>query len=137
MADGEPCSQREPCQINQPLPDNMISGLGAIWMPRPVQSVNAEHNVRVLYFCAVKLETLLQALPPTSTPSDRTLLEKAYAVADKAHAGQKRASGEPYVQHCLNVALILAEMHLPTPVIAAGLLHDAVEDHALTLADSR
>src|SRR5262245_56906417 len=68
-------------------------------------------------------------------PSDRALIEKACAVADMAHAGQKRASGEPYVQHCLNVALILAEMHLPAPVIAAGLLRDTVEDTTLTLAD--
>ena len=96
-----------------------------------------KHNVCVIYFCAVKLETLLQALPPTLPPGDRTLIEKAYAMAEMAHAGQKRASGEPYVQHCLNVALILAEMHLPTAVIAAGLLHDTVEDTALTLDDIR
>src|SRR6202158_1660211 len=101
------------------------------------QVVNAEHNVGVLYFWAVKLETLLQAFPPPSPPSDRALIEKAYAVADKAHAGQKRASGEPYVQHSLNVALILAELHLPPAVIAAGLLHDTVEDTALTLDDIR
>jgi guanosine-3',5'-bis(diphosphate) 3'-pyrophosphohydrolase len=91
----------------------------------------------VLYFYPVKLETLLQALPPTLPPSDRALIEKAYVVADKAHAGQKRASGEPYVQHSLNVALILAELHLPPAVIAAGLLHDTVEDTGLTLADIR
>jgi guanosine-3',5'-bis(diphosphate) 3'-pyrophosphohydrolase len=85
----------------------------------------------------VKLETLLQALPATLAPGDRALIEKAYAATDTAHAGQKRASGEPYVQHCLNVALILAELHLPPAVIAAGLLHDTVEDTALTLDDIR
>src|SRR5436190_17447668 len=85
----------------------------------------------------MKLETLLAVLPPTLPPSDRSLIEQAYTTADKAHAGQKRASGEPYVQHCLNVALILAEMHLPTPVIAAGLLHDTVEDTTVSLADIR
>jgi len=85
----------------------------------------------------MKLETLLAVLSPTLPPSERALIEKAYTTADKAHAGQQRASGEPYVQHCLNVALILAELHLPPAVIAAGLLHDTVEDTSLTLNDLR
>jgi GTP pyrophosphokinase len=83
----------------------------------------------------VKLETLLNTLPATLPPADRALVHKAYEVAEKAHAGQKRASGEPYVQHCLAVALILAELHMPAPVIVAGLLHDTVEDTSLTLED--
>lgn len=83
----------------------------------------------------MKLETLLNALSPTLAPNERQLVEKAYAVAEKAHTGQARASGEPYVQHCLNVALILAELHMPIAVIVAGLLHDTVEDTALTLTD--
>jgi len=85
----------------------------------------------------MKLETLLAVLPETLPPNERALIEKAYTAAEKAHAGQKRASGEPYIQHCLNVALILAELHLPPPVIAAGLLHDTVEDTSLTLNDLR
>ncbi|MGH2522088.1 MAG: RelA/SpoT family protein [Anaerolineales bacterium] len=85
----------------------------------------------------MKLETLLKALPPTLSPSERALVEKAYAVAELAHAGQTRASGEAYVQHCLNVALILAELRLPIPVVLAGLLHDTVEDTPLTLEDIR
>src|SRR5688572_11157001 len=85
----------------------------------------------------MKLETLLAVLPPALPPSERSLIEKAYTTAEKAHEGQQRASGEPYVQHCLNVALILAELHLPPAVIAAGLLHDTVEDTSLTLNDLR
>lgn len=85
----------------------------------------------------MKLETLLAVLPPSLLPSERSLIEQAYATAEKAHAGQQRASGEPYIQHCLNVALILAELHLPPAVIAAGLLHDTVEDTPLTLNDLR
>jgi guanosine-3',5'-bis(diphosphate) 3'-pyrophosphohydrolase len=85
----------------------------------------------------VKLETLLQTLPATLPPAERALIEKAYRVAEAAHAGQSRASGEPYVQHCLNVALILAELHLPPAVVAAGLLHDTVEDTRLSLDDIR
>jgi guanosine-3',5'-bis(diphosphate) 3'-pyrophosphohydrolase len=83
----------------------------------------------------VKLDTLMKALPPGLPPADRALIERAYQVAEKAHAGQKRASGEAYVQHCLNVAYILAELHLPAAVIAAGLLHDTVEDTEVTLEE--
>jgi GTP diphosphokinase / guanosine-3',5'-bis(diphosphate) 3'-diphosphatase len=83
----------------------------------------------------MKLETLLRALPAGTPPADRAMVERAYATAAKAHAAQKRASGEPYVQHCLNVALVLAELHMPATVVAAGLLHDTVEDTELTLED--
>ena len=85
----------------------------------------------------MKLETLLEALPPSLPLTERALIERAYAVADKAHAAQTRASGEPYVDHCLNVALILAELRLPTAVIVAGLLHDTVEDTGVTLEELR
>jgi GTP diphosphokinase / guanosine-3',5'-bis(diphosphate) 3'-diphosphatase len=85
----------------------------------------------------MKLETLLEALPPSLPLTERAMIERAYAVAEKAHAVQTRASGEPYVDHCLSVALILAELRLPPTVIAAGLLHDTVEDTALTLEDIR
>jgi GTP pyrophosphokinase len=79
----------------------------------------------------------MHALPPAMPPSERAQIEKAFQVAEKAHAGQKRASGEPYVQHCLNVAYILAELHMPSAVIVAGLLHDTVEDTDLTLESIR
>jgi guanosine-3',5'-bis(diphosphate) 3'-pyrophosphohydrolase len=68
---------------------------------------------------------------------DRGMIERAYKKALKAHAGQTRASGEPYIQHCLAVAKLLADLHMPGPSIAAGLLHDAVEDTAMTTADIR
>ncbi len=63
------------------------------------------------------------------------MLIRAYHAAELAHAGQKRASGEPYINHCVAVAAILAEMHVPPEVIAAGLLHDTVEDTKLSLSD--
>lgn len=85
----------------------------------------------------MKLETLLGALPTHLPASDRILIERAYHVAEKAHGHQQRASGEPYVQHCLSVAYSLAELHMPTPVIVAGLLHDTVEDTGITLEDLR
>lgn len=83
----------------------------------------------------MKIENLLEALPKTYTPADRELIERAYRVADKAHHGQTRASGEPYISHCLAVASILAEMRVPSEVVAAGLLHDTIEDTPITLDD--
>ncbi len=83
----------------------------------------------------MKLQALLEALPAAMSAADREMIERAYAVAEKAHEAQKRASGEPYVQHCLHTAYILAGLHMPAAVIAAGLLHDTVEDTTVTLAD--
>jgi len=83
----------------------------------------------------MNLESLFKALPQSLSPSDRALLERAYNLAVKAHRGQKRASGEPYVNHCLAVATILAELGAPIPVVVAGLLHDTVEDTSVTLKD--
>jgi GTP diphosphokinase / guanosine-3',5'-bis(diphosphate) 3'-diphosphatase len=85
----------------------------------------------------MRIENLMESLPDTYTPADRELIQRAYRVADAAHEGQKRASGEPYINHCLAVAAILAEMHVPPSVISAGLLHDTVEDTDVTLADLR
>ncbi len=85
----------------------------------------------------VPLENLLEQLPDTYTPADRELVQRAYRMAEEAHRGQKRISGEPYINHCLAVALILAELRVPPEVLAAGLLHDTVEDTTVTLEDIR
>ncbi len=85
----------------------------------------------------MRIEQLLERLPSYYTLADRELVARAYRVAEKAHEGQKRASGEPYVQHCLAVADILAELRMPPVVVAAGLLHDTVEDTDITLDDLR
>lgn len=83
----------------------------------------------------MKLEGLIEVLPEGTSPADRDLVKRAYKVARRAHKGQKRASGEQYIQHCLAVAAILAELGAPIPAITAGLLHDTVEDTELTLKD--
>jgi len=83
----------------------------------------------------MKIDELLEILPDTYSPVDRELIQRAYRVAAKAHRRQKRASGEPYVTHCVAVAKILADMYVPPNVIAAGLLHDTVEDTKVTIKD--
>jgi len=85
----------------------------------------------------MRIDSLLDALPQTYSQADRELVLRAYKVAERAHEGQKRASGEPYVNHCLAVATILAEFGVPSEVVAAGLLHDTVEDTSITLEDIR
>lgn len=81
------------------------------------------------------LEALLGTLPGLN-PIDRTLVERAYHLAESAHEGQTRKSGEPYFTHCVAVASILAELQLDAEAIAAGLLHDVIEDnHDITIQD--
>lgn len=67
--------------------------------------------------------------------ADTELIERAYAFAAKAHRGQKRITGEPYIEHPLQTAFILAQMGLDAKTIAAGLLHDVPEDSKYTLSD--
>lgn len=68
--------------------------------------------------------------PPSD--ADRELINRAFMFAEKAHAGQYRASGEPYFIHPVSVAKLLAEMRVDASTIAAGLLHDTVEDGVAT-----
>jgi GTP diphosphokinase / guanosine-3',5'-bis(diphosphate) 3'-diphosphatase len=86
---------------------------------------------------AVPLERLLEQLPENYTLADRELIQRAYRVAEEAHREQKRHSGEPYINHCLAVASILADLRVPPEVVAAGLLHDTVEDTTVKLNDIR
>lgn len=69
-------------------------------------------------------------------PSDNVeMIRKAYIFANKAHEGQLRKSGEPYIIHPLWVAIILADLELDKETIIAGILHDVVEDTGITDAD--
>jgi len=84
---------------------------------------------------AVPIEKLLEQLPERYTLTERELIQRAYRVAEEAHREQKRHSGEPYINHCLAVASILADLRVPAEVVAAALLHDTVEDTTITLKD--
>jgi GTP pyrophosphokinase len=79
-------------------------------------------------------ERLIEALASKSSYIQDTdhLLQKAYEVAEKMHDGQTRQSGEEYVTHPMNVALILTELHADLPSLIAAILHDTLEDTTLT-----
>ncbi len=78
-------------------------------------------------------EELMAALKESNRPYDFDMITQAYEYADKAHEGQMRQSGEPYITHPISVAHILVELGMDTETICAGLLHDVVEDTASTL----
>ncbi len=82
-----------------------------------------------------ELATLLKDSKKFSRRNDLKLIERAYAYAAKAHAGQMRLSGEPFVSHCIKTAETLASLRLDSTTIAAGLLHDVLEDTANTKAE--
>ena len=86
---------------------------------------------------AIPLEKFMEQLPENYSLADRELVMRAYRMAEEAHREQKRHSGEPYINHCVTVAGILSDMRVPPEVVAAGLLHDTVEDTKVTLNDIR
>ena len=86
---------------------------------------------------AEKFDKLLGLVRANRPGDDLDIIRKAWDFCLEHHAGQKRASGEPFVLHPLEVALVLAEMKLDSTAIAAGLLHDAIEDTEAEAAEIR
>ena len=83
----------------------------------------------------VLYQKLMEAIKAYHPSTDLSMIEKAYRLADEAHKGQLRKSGEPYIIHPICVAIILAELELDKETITAGILHDVVEDTAYTLEE--
>jgi GTP pyrophosphokinase len=83
----------------------------------------------------MKFADLEKSFPDSYSAIDIEQIRSAFIFAKNAHKGQKRASGEPYITHCVAVANILVELKVPAIVISAALLHDTVEDTSITLND--
>lgn len=83
------------------------------------------------------VDTLMRTVRMHHPKADLGLIERAYTVAERAHEGQKRKSGEPYITHPIAVAQILADLGIGPKTVAAALLHDTVEDTAYTLDEVR
>ena len=83
----------------------------------------------------ITYEDLKQSLVDSGRPYDFDMIDRAYALAEKAHGGQRRRSGEPYICHPLSVASILVELGMDSESIAAALMHDMAEDTPVTVAE--
>ncbi|HEX3820179.1 MAG TPA: bifunctional (p)ppGpp synthetase/guanosine-3',5'-bis(diphosphate) 3'-pyrophosphohydrolase [Candidatus Sulfotelmatobacter sp.] len=84
-----------------------------------------------------KFRDLMKRMQESRPHDDLTIVKKGYDYSLKHHEGQTRASGEPYLVHPLEVALVLAEMKMDPVAVTAGLLHDSVEDTSVTIEDIR
>ena len=91
-----------------------------------VKSMDDFTSPEVLY------NELLASVKKYHPSADLSMIEKAFHIANSAHKGQLRKSGEPYIIHPLCVAIILADLELDKETIVAGLLHDVVEDTVMT-----
>ena len=85
----------------------------------------------------VRLEDIVESLQGINPDADVDLVRRAYIFSAKAHQGQTRLSGEPYMIHPLEVAKILADLKLDAATVAAAILHDTIEDTSSTLEEIR
>ncbi len=85
----------------------------------------------------VRLEDIVDTLQSNNPEADVDLVRRAYIFSAKAHQGQTRMSGEPYMVHPIEVAKILADLRLDASTVAAAMLHDTIEDTASTLEEIR
>lgn len=97
--------------------------------------VEEKNNEKEFVSPEVLYQRLIERVKKYHPSDDITMIAKAYETAALAHKDQLRKSGEPYIIHPLNVAIILADLELDKETIVAGLLHDVVEDTAMTEED--
>ncbi len=76
----------------------------------------------------IRIDDILEAVRSYHTDADLDAVRKAYVYSAKVHQGQKRLSGEPYMNHPMEVAFILTRLHMDVPTVVTGLLHDTLED---------
>src|SRR5437588_9588976 len=104
-------------------------------MPRCwMVAINSDESIAVPQ---MRLDDLLKETSEYLSPQDLEKIKAAFELANKAHMGVARRSGGPYIQHPLEVALLLADMRIDADGIVSALLHDVVEDTDYTLADLR
>src|SRR5947209_2646703 len=96
---------------------------------------NLAHPAAATAHARARFEDLLKQVAESRPNEDLSIIRKAYELSERYHAGQMRASGEPYLIHPIEVAMVLAEMKMDPQAIAAGLLHDSVEDTSITIEE--
>ena len=82
-----------------------------------------------------KIESLIEKVLAYNPKANIDIIKKAYIFSREAHCSQKRVEGSPYIQHPISVADILADMKLDSATIAAGFLHDTIEDTGMSAED--
>jgi GTP pyrophosphokinase len=92
-------------------------------------------QIKTNVLTVTRFRELMRKLRQNRPNDDLTIVKKAYEFSQKHHAGQSRASGEPYLVHPLEVGNVLADMKMDSVSIAAGLLHDSVEDTTVTTVE--
>jgi len=111
--------------VTAPVGAGLANGItSSVYLPGFDSRIPAEIDAQ--------FETLLQTVHVNRPSDDLEIIRKAWLFCLQQHEGQKRASGEPYVIHPLQVGQVLAELKMDSTAIAAGLLHDAVEDTDVT-----
>ncbi len=83
----------------------------------------------------MNISQVINSFKENNPKADTTMIQLAYDFAVKAHASQKRKNGEPYIQHCLHTAFVLAQIKADIETVIAGLLHDIPEDTEYSLSD--
>ena len=99
------------------------------------EATRAENATPVPYDLEAHYQELEQKITSAGIPADLGRVRAAFECADRAHSGQKRRDGSPYVSHCIAAAIITAEMGLDEDSIISALLHDTIEDTSLTHDD--
>ncbi len=113
--------------VRQPIPADIPSAPSSPAVEVQAAVPNADRSA-----IDQRIEALLKQVHANRPSEDISLIRKAWEFCVKHHEGQMRASGEPYIVHPLEVAEVLAEMKMDATAIAAGLLHDSVEDTPAT-----
>ena len=103
----------------------------------PVKWLDLFRQPRSFQALPPEVQNLVATLRQRFPKADLDVVRDAYLAAAQAHEGQTRASGEPYVSHCVAVATILADLHLDPTTVAAALLHDVLEDTGVEAAELR
>jgi GTP pyrophosphokinase len=118
--------------VRQPIPAEVPGAPPVIeGKAQPIARVPSQHAIDQAAIDR-RFEALLKKVHANRPSEDITLIRKAWEFCVRHHEGQMRASGEPYIIHPLEVAEVLAEMKMDSTSIAAGLLHDSVEDTPAT-----
>ncbi len=127
-----PASLRSPAQP-APAPDWRPDDTGPIGLRARIARFGARSGSST----SPVIEPLLRTVRSNHPKADVATLERAYVVAERAHRGQRRKSGDPYITHPVAVATILAELGMTVPTLSAALLHDTVEDTDYSLEELR